>query len=98
MTHTPGPWITHQYYEAVFSKSRRICITAPQGTSADKETQANCKLIAAAPDLLEEMEKSQKLIQECVDYYESTGIIDKVSERIIKQAFANQSVIRKATE
>jgi len=53
MTHTPGPWTTKavhglpdEEFTAVIGGDVEICILPPSG-------EANARLIAAAPDLLE---------------------------------------------
>lgn len=38
---------------------------------------------------------TKTIIQQCVDYYESTGIIDNVSADVKRRAFANQAIILK---
>lgn len=55
--HTTGPW-THR---RAFSKGEEIgCVVMPMGydlsTSNNEENEANARLIAAAPDLLEALE------------------------------------------
>ena len=52
LQHTPGPWRPHEYNEAVFGASSRVCVTVLQGGSAKPVDQANCKLISRAPDML----------------------------------------------
>jgi hypothetical protein len=52
-------------------------------------------LVRDKHELLDALVASNKLIQEAADYYESTWTVDKVSDRIIKQALSNQSLILK---
>ncbi len=58
LAHTPGAWhITHSEIEAVYCGERHLAIVAGYSTIADLETvpeaEANARLIAAAPSLLE---------------------------------------------
>lgn len=52
MEHTPGPWKRHAYFEAVTGPNGEfICLTVKPGMTPKPYTEANSKLIAAAPDL-----------------------------------------------
>ena len=57
MTHTPGPWIVDGKpgYEApeIHAGNRRIARVLYHLGSEDREVDANARLMAAAPDLLE---------------------------------------------
>lgn len=56
MEHTKGPWKTHPYFEAVTGPNGEfICLTVKPGMTPKAHTEPNCKLIAAAPDLLHEL-------------------------------------------
>lgn len=51
MTHTPGPWHVGPHYTCdVESREGRVCECRPFGSD---RADANARLIAAAPDLLE---------------------------------------------
>ena len=56
MTHTKGPWFVDGTpgYEAleIHAEGRRIAKALYHGGSEDNETDANARLMAAAPDLL----------------------------------------------
>ena len=91
MKHTLGPWMAHEYGEAVFAKGKRICVTASQGTVANKETEANCKLIAAAPELLD-------MVIELRGWFETKQRLDAYPsscEDIVKRI---DQIIKKATQ
>ena len=69
MTHTPGPW--HYHLEptlnrfavrAGFGGDRSICVTYGAGMKS-YEAEANARLIAAAPDML-------NLLRKCCDVIE----------------------------
>ncbi len=69
MTHTPGPWkvgptITGRNPSILILADEVVCqATAPQLNDWDwKITEANARLIAAAPDLLEALKKIGKTI------------------------------------
>jgi hypothetical protein len=56
MPHTPGPWSRNikpaRRYPIIFAgRNTHVCQVISQ-QSGDAETEANCDLIAAAPDLL----------------------------------------------
>lgn len=52
-------------------------------------------LVNEKHELLKALSESTKVIQEAVDYYESTGIIDNVSDRIKKIALNGHTLILK---
>lgn len=56
-SHTPGPWKARIYpygdHHQVSNKSGQMFIADVLKLDADEQTEANAKLIAAAPDLLE---------------------------------------------
>ena len=65
--HTPGPW---SFARVLYGRGKRRCIEAPNGgtvawatTQSVQATQAeaNARLIAAAPDLLEALEETLAL-------------------------------------
>lgn len=61
--HSPAPWhIVHAPGEvpAIYSGFRRICSRHPDRTESNPESDANDKLIAAAPDLLEALQLALK--------------------------------------
>jgi hypothetical protein len=53
--HTPGPWILDEGTGVVYGHGKKPVETGGEGCS--KETQANARLIAAAPELLNLMKK-----------------------------------------
>ena len=64
MTHTPGPWIVDGKpgYEApeIHAGNRRIARVLYHLGSADREVDANARLIAASPVLLELLMKVRR--------------------------------------
>lgn len=60
-THTPGPWTTLTYNENTLHAeimSGDVCLARiPHWPLANDESQANARLISAAPDLLSTLEK-----------------------------------------
>ena len=64
-THTPGPWYTYQSHKDV---NRHIA--CKDGKSIAKEVHhANARLIAAAPELLEQC----KLFEKCLTFLINSG-------------------------
>jgi hypothetical protein len=57
-SHTPGPWKQHVDGEKTYASVRSPVgqIVADCGSRSDLIAQANAKLIAAAPDLLEALQ------------------------------------------
>jgi hypothetical protein len=71
-THTPGPWVAMG--KAVYTESdnptREILWGGHNTRSAsDEEKKANARLIAAAPELLEQCREFEK----CLTYYHGTN-------------------------
>ena len=54
-THTPGPWFSHptDAGKAIVAPDCSICEMSPWDDEYQDELEANARLIAAAPDLLE---------------------------------------------
>jgi hypothetical protein len=52
--HTPGPWTSYTGTNSIWADGKRaICIVTGARNHEDQERDANARLIAAAPDLLE---------------------------------------------
>lgn len=62
MAHTKGKWVTSEGNLVIWSQERicLICLIAP--TKLTEEDQANGKLIAAAPDLLEALKEIYNIL------------------------------------
>jgi hypothetical protein len=56
--HTPGPW----YVEAEFDEFGTVYAIMDVDTQDREEIKANCRLIAAAPDLLEVLIEVEQMI------------------------------------
>jgi hypothetical protein len=58
--HTPGPWKWNEYYECLFNEAGEYIFESFPYEGMDlaytNSREANAKLIAAAPDLLEALE------------------------------------------
>jgi hypothetical protein len=50
--HTPGPWISSSYGFNVLGDNQRVSVCQLDGKQSQVVKEANAKLIAAAPDLL----------------------------------------------
>ena len=62
MTHTPGPWHRNiapatKYSTIYAGRNTHICHLANGGLT-ELEVESNCNLIAAAPELLEALERA----------------------------------------
>lgn len=90
--HTPGPWmITGEDERFVYALSSKgtnsfSCLVSPgyiQGYDSEETQQANARLIAAATDMLEELEK----LLECIEFYHLDNLYfdtDKTKQVIAK--------------
>lgn len=58
--HTPGPWQKAEPFASVKAPGRP-CI-ADCGSRSDLTAQANARLIAAAPDLLAALERTEEIL------------------------------------
>lgn len=68
MKHTKGEWLIQEDFpnrsvEIKNINHERICSVMPFGNKSKEEFNANAKLIAAAPELLEALIKANKILQ-----------------------------------
>lgn len=95
--HTPGPWqVTSLNLNTIITnpnESGRICTMNERSSYNDEERQANAKLIAAAPQLLEAL----KLVKTVLDKF--TLILEWSNDDpvIIAKQSVNEA-IKQATE
>jgi hypothetical protein len=64
-THTPGPWATDGQFgflDVVSSKGRIAMIDCDNDDIFGADIEANARLIAAAPDLLDALETAEKWV------------------------------------
>ena len=60
--HTPGPWTSYTGTHSIWAEGQRaICVMTGARKTADMERDANARLIAAAPDLLESLRELAEL-------------------------------------
>lgn len=82
--HTPGPWHRNvppaRKYCVVFSGRNTHVAAVKSDGLTDSEIEANCNLIAAAPDLLEALEVILRKYEAQADYAE----IDTDGESVAK--------------
>jgi len=94
--HTPGPWRLHQWSKAAGNPGVYSRVSANRDDAgdidvcrfdlfpdADDEHEANAKLIAAAPDMLESLQATLKYL-ECYASPEANELWSKVGEAIAK--------------
>ncbi len=85
LAHTPGPW----HVEMTDTKGESIYITAQNNYAVAKvDTEANARLIVAAPDLLAALEKIESLaraaeILDSIDWYDALEDIGELSRAAI---------------
>ena len=97
--HTPGPWrildpsspVPHEHVRVVVGKGRtaRDTVASAAAYRRAEECEANARLIAAAPDLLEALRVITSHAQETYPHFES--------ERGQRDIAAALEAIRKAT-
>lgn len=88
--HTPGPWKCYTINDRILNHNRGFEIHGPEtkGSIRDvlpTETEANAKLIAAAPDLLQALETAKHTLTQL----NQNGIVDNtllLIDRAIKKA------------
>lgn len=81
--HTPGPWRVQSFLQEgwliVENRSRCVCrcYAYKEGHANDMEQEANARLIAAAPDLLEALEecRGQLALIESKSAYEQPFVL-----------------------
>jgi hypothetical protein len=96
--HTPGEWIFNKYTPCDFGvhsiEGRGNDIALVRGT--DEEAEANAKLIAAAPVMLEALQKAIEVIERLSDEYST--IANHHASYTVGEARIIEGAIRKATE
>lgn len=101
MKHTPGPWVAHiaadilRVPDLVLTEcGLHVCDVASYGDAPDSR-HANARLIAAAPDLLAELEAQLRNARADLDYAEQDD--DELSVGVLVKRIASmESAIAKA--
>lgn len=70
--HTPGPWIQNGVYIGVHKPFRNVARVMRLGVS-EIEAQANARLIAAAPELLEALKMASRSLYACAAFAQEQG-------------------------
>lgn len=90
-SHTPGPWVSRN--NMVFGGKKCICSNVnaasptPQNIAEDVAMSiANARLIAAAPELLEALEKAVEPLEmyKCYGWPDYDGVIRQIKSAIAK--------------
>lgn len=94
---TDGPWLVKdQFVVSVGSGFLHTQHTGNLGALVE-EREANAHLIAAAPELYSELEKSNKLLAEAMDFIMSAGRDGLILANKINEQYPNNSIaLRKA--
>ncbi len=106
--HTPGTWASRRHATAaafpqfgIYSENGNghdLACVMSYGTSDPTETEANARLMAAAPDLLAALEGLTAIVAE----YRERVIKGEITGRLIEHDYAElaaaRAAIRKATE
>ncbi len=94
-THTPGPWSIEDCTPGE-STGLRFAINSENNviartTDGWKEEQANARLIAAAPELLEQCKLFEKLLRACVMAGDSGADLERDNLRAILDRVEGES-------
>ena len=97
--HTAGHWEVNESNRCVFSiiggVYHSICrVSAPTKYADDGTSEANARLIAAAPELLEALKHAENALADYVPTIEKTGAALNYGHHVIKMA---RAAIAKAT-
>ncbi len=94
--HTQGDWRVNGHLDdlRIMNKESQICVVRCFDSAIPnyKESEANAKLIAAAPEMLKELEKSNKILIELSEKIGGSifGLLSQISK--------NKKLIKKATQ
>lgn len=98
-TFTPGPWACHPLLAQVdaFESGEPVAICRllwPTDLRSEAQTEANARLIAAAPDLLAEEIENLQLLENLTSFFKIEGdALESLKARIAK----TRAAIAKAT-
>lgn len=92
---TPGPWgiDTRRVIKDRVVSSNGLTVACTDGNSSE-ENEANARLIAAAPELLEALRKTNELLK----YLDNTHTGDSRYAEFVIQYSENRKLIEKALE
>jgi hypothetical protein len=95
--HTPGPWtITHPYaWKCEIRSAKRFIGNAGRADETREEMEANARLIAAAPDLLQACEEAQATLALIAHDVQDDERENKIASVVHTQAELREA-IRKA--
>lgn len=92
--HTPGPWYlsdTGNLYSEATDRHIANLDTSMDFKNNSQQLEANARLIAAAPELLEALERASKLLKE------NAGLFGKDQDRILDNVDYFEAALLKAT-
>lgn len=93
MKHTPRPW-----YANVTSAEQGLIYQEKTGVNIALTYNADdAELVAAAPDLLEALEKTEQLVKNVLGVLRQNGISADLHNEIARQNLHNRTAIQQAT-
>ena len=94
MKHTKGEWFAKEGQIYPIETGKTLALI-PYYDKDDKEQEANAKLIAAAPDMLEALKKAIEVIERMSD--EFSAIAERHASYTVGESRIIEDAIRKAT-
>lgn len=103
--HTPGPWTYNGKARAVYAGPLSVanCTRNAVGITDTDQSDANCRLIAAAPDLLAALRSTQELLDTVANWlsgdegYFDPDELDATARQLAGEAMTARAAIAKAT-
>jgi hypothetical protein len=93
MPHTPGPWTISKNADgwSILAETSEIAMVGTSTSHIEAEKEANARLIAAGPDLLEACKRAYDMLHD--DDYEDdgTGFLLAAIEKADQQLYSSRS-------
>jgi hypothetical protein len=92
-THTPGPWLYEPETETIRSVKENYWLASMESFEGEVSNEANARLIASAPELLEALRGTMKALSRMIDKHDPDSIeaewIGEAHEAITKATTPN---------